>query len=128
LSIYKSLDQFETLESPDQTKALNFIFGPMIDPIASITCFIFTLSPGAINPLHSHGESTEIYFPLKGRALLMYEGTEHLLEPGRITILSPKVPHEMAAAGDEPFCCLIIHTPAADLSHLQEKWGYRWKK
>ncbi len=71
---------------------------------------IVRIGPGQQVKPHYHGQQTEFFYILKGRALLSIAGVEHDAKPGDTYICRPKDTHWVKNEGAEDFELIVLKT------------------
>ena len=72
--------------------------------------FEMLLDAGKVTPLHTHPDSDESMYVLRGEIVVHIDGQEHRVGPGGIAVAPRGVPHAfLVSAG--PASVLCLHTP-----------------
>jgi mannose-6-phosphate isomerase-like protein (cupin superfamily) len=61
---------------------------------------------------HYHPEAEETYYILKGRAKMIVNGVEYLLQPGDAILIRPPERHQIFTASDEDLEFIVVCAPA----------------
>jgi quercetin dioxygenase-like cupin family protein len=72
--------------------------------------FEMTLDAGKVTPLHTHPDSDESMFVLRGEIVVHLDGHEHRVGPGGLAMAPRGVPHAFLVA-EGPASVLCLHTP-----------------
>lgn len=99
-----------------------------IDPIgepnhksALLSLVMFRYWPGQEGPLHSHEESAEIYFTIKGTGSVKIGDNMYIVKPMSVLYIPPNTMHQPCNLGDEDWIFIALFIPPADLSEIR-KW------
>jgi mannose-6-phosphate isomerase-like protein (cupin superfamily) len=72
---------------------------------------LYCLEAGQEQKPHAHADQDKIYLVLEGRARVVVEGTEELLEPGEAVVAAAGREHGMRNAGPGRLLALVVVTP-----------------
>ena len=73
---------------------------------------MLSLDPGAAMKDHVHEKSIEIFYPVSGKAVLVINGEEYLMEPGIAACVPKGVGHYLRNdSQDTAFQTIITHVP-----------------
>lgn len=71
---------------------------------------ILTVLPGRRCGVHCHERKTETFYVLAGRALMMLESEEHVVEAGSVVDIQPYTWHGFKAESDTPLVIMEVST------------------
>lgn len=71
---------------------------------------ILTVLPGRRCGVHCHELKTETFYVLSGRALMLIDHEEHVVEAGSVVDIQPYTWHGFKAEGDEPLVLMEVST------------------
>ena len=74
-------------------------------------CDLYCLRPGQDQHIHSHAESDNIYFVLRGKGVFHIAGEEMELASGETVIAKPGQDHGVKNASAEDLVLLVFMTP-----------------
>ena len=69
---------------------------------------------GAGCPVHSHRDSTEVYFVLSGELVTTVGGKEYQVKKGELIYIPPASEHRAENRGKEPCRFMAINSPLSD--------------
>jgi mannose-6-phosphate isomerase-like protein (cupin superfamily) len=82
---------------------------------------------GAGCPLHSHRDSTEVYFVLEGELMTTVGGEEYQVKKGELIYIPPSAEHRAENRGTETCRFMAINSPLSeDVTELEVR--KKWKK
>lgn len=82
---------------------------------------------GAGCPLHSHRDSTEVYFVLEGELMTTVGGEEYQVKKGELIYIPPSAEHRVENRGTETCRFMAINSPLSeDVTELEVR--KKWKK
>lgn len=91
---------YEMIGSPKNLGgANNHSFGHVVIP------------PNCSSRPHYHPIAEETYFILKGRAKMIVDGKEHLVEPGDAVFICPPEKHQIFTEGNEDLEFIVVCAP-----------------
>jgi mannose-6-phosphate isomerase-like protein (cupin superfamily) len=82
---------------------------------------------GAGGPLHSHRDSTEVYFVLEGELMATVRGKEYQVKKGELIYISPSAEHRAENRGKETCRFMAINSPLSE-DVTETKVRQTWKK
>ena len=91
----------------------------------SVSLRVYNLRPrGGPGPYHWHTGSESVYYVLAGAIAVRLDNDVHLLGPGDLAFMPPKMPHSVANGGAEEAVVLELYAPAdADFVVLPDEPG-----
>ena len=72
---------------------------------------LYCLEPNQEQKPHAHADQDKIYLVLEGRAQVVVEGKEELLEPGEAVVAAAGQEHGLRNAGTGRLLALVVVTP-----------------
>ncbi len=64
---------------------------------------------------HVHQEAENVYFILRGRAVVDLDGQRHIAGPNTVVFIPPGVRHAVYNTGDEDLLFVVVAAPAQDM-------------
>lgn len=96
-------------------------------PGAPFTIALSRYPSGAGCPLHSHRDSTEVYFVLEGELMTTVGGEEYQVKKGELIYIPPSAEHRAENRGKETCRFMAINSPVSDdVTELEVR--KTWKK
>lgn len=95
--VYDLQQEFERL--PEESRPRQGHMQKAIWKHGRLTCALFEFEPGGSIPAHSV-EGEAVLHVISGHIAVNADGQEHVLGPGQVLLLDPRVPHDLSA--EEP--------------------------
>ncbi len=117
---YSSLSKVEPIIKPDYSKKILFNLEDFTQ--SGHLLQVVTIPPQTKQRVHFHNKQTEVFYVLKGSALLTINDTEYQTKPGDAFICSPGDKHNLWNQSEENFEILVFKI---DLQSNDEdtEWG-----
>jgi mannose-6-phosphate isomerase-like protein (cupin superfamily) len=64
---------------------------------------------------HSHEHAENIYYILQGKGIVELDGKRHLVDPGMVIFIPPKVKHAIINTGFEDLIFIVAASPPQDM-------------
>jgi mannose-6-phosphate isomerase-like protein (cupin superfamily) len=76
---------------------------------------ISSYQPKGYCAAHSHQHAENIYYILKGEGIMELDGKRHLVGPGHVVFIPPKVRHAIINTGFEDLIFIVAASPPQDM-------------
>ena len=77
----------------------------------NVNVFLSEIQPGGTADPDIHPDAEQLNFVLSGRAKVVVDGREFLMEPNSCLFIPPNTGHSMEVIGKETFRALVIFSP-----------------
>ncbi|MEM1580981.1 MAG: cupin domain-containing protein [Candidatus Bathyarchaeia archaeon] len=109
---------------PLSGRSAKILIDPTSEPShrgALLSLVMFKYRPGQEGPLHSHEDSAEIYFTIRGAGLVKIGDKTYDAKPMSVLYIPAKTIHQPCNLGCEDWVFIAIFVPPIDLSEIR-KW------
>jgi mannose-6-phosphate isomerase-like protein (cupin superfamily) len=76
---------------------------------------ISSYQPKGYCEAHIHKHAENIYYILKGTGIVELDGKRHLVNPGMVIFIPPKIKHAIMNTGFEDLIFIVVASPPQDM-------------